>query len=211
MGWPMISLKYRCIFVHIPRTGGTSVEEVIWPGDRTEAELWMGFVEPMRNRYQTGGLQHLLAHQIRTEVGTETFNACFRFTIVRNPWDKAISQYTFMRRRPDLRALVGLAEDAPLEVYLERIALVQHIQWMPQVPFIQDQAGNQLVDFIARFETLEADMRLVFARIGIDCPHLPHRNGSPRENDYRHYFDASTRETVALMYAADIKRFKYTF
>jgi hypothetical protein len=207
----MISHKHRCVFVHIPRTGGSSVESVIWPGERTEAELWMGFVSPMRNRYQTGGLQHLLARQIRTVVGADTFNAWFRFSIVRNPWDKAISQYAYMRGRPDLRQYVGMAEDAPFAEYLARISEIEHVQWMPQHAFIQDTDGNDLIDFIGRFETLEADTRRIFLRLGIDCPTLPHINASARAGDYRSYFDAGTRAAVARMYAADIERFAYRF
>ena len=51
----MISYKHNCIFVHIPRTGGTSIENIIWPSkkDRVEDNLSMGFVQPFYNKYQT--------------------------------------------------------------------------------------------------------------------------------------------------------------
>lgn len=68
----MISHTRRCIFVHIPKTGGTSVENLIWPMPRTANDLWMGFRDNYHNKYQTGGLQHLLATQIRSEVGSRS-------------------------------------------------------------------------------------------------------------------------------------------
>jgi hypothetical protein len=207
----MISHRHRCIFVHIPKTGGTGIEDVVWPGARTEAELWMGLIEPLRNRYQSGGLQHLLAHHIRMEVGAETFAAYFKFSIVRNPWDKVVSQYAAMRQRADLRSYIGLADDASLADYLALIARFEHVQWMPQVAFVQDTSGNSMLDFIGRFETLEADTQRVFARIGIDCPRLPRVNASQRWRDYRWYFNAGTRCAVARIYAADIEQFGYVF
>ena len=62
---------------------------MIWPSPelRSVDDLWMGFVDKYHNKYQTGGLQHLLAKQIRTEVGSVTFDSYFSFSIVRNPWD----------------------------------------------------------------------------------------------------------------------------
>ena len=147
----------------------------------------------------------------RTEVGAETFDSYFKFSIVRNPWDRLISQYTYMRQRPDLRSYIGMESDAPLAEYLERIAEIEHVQWMPQVSFIQDAKGRDMTDFIGRFETLEADMQHVFARIGTNCPRLPRMNVSEREREYRCYFDAATCLTVARMYAADIEHFGYTF
>ena len=42
----MISHKHKCIFVHIPKTGGSSMENLIWPKwNRSESDLWLGFVE----------------------------------------------------------------------------------------------------------------------------------------------------------------------
>ena len=62
----MLSHKYKCIFVHIPKCGGSSIENILWPDkeDRKESNLWMGFISKYHNKYQTGGLQHLQARQI---------------------------------------------------------------------------------------------------------------------------------------------------
>ena len=62
----------------------------------------MGFVSPNRNKFQTGGLQHLQARHILAEAGEEVFRGYFKFAMVRNPWDKVISQWRYLSQRPDL-------------------------------------------------------------------------------------------------------------
>lgn len=207
----MISHPHRCIFVHIPKTGGSSVEDVIWPGPRSEAELWMGFTSRFRNRYQTGGLQHLCAHQIRTVVGADVFDSYFRFAIVRNPWDKAVSQFAWLSKRADLREYLGLPEQAGFAMYLDRITAIQHVQWMPQLDFLRAPDGTMLVDHIGRFETLETDCARIFAAIGFAGKVLPHRRASVRARDYREYYTERTRDRLAEIYAEDIATFGYTF
>ncbi len=207
----MISHRYRCIFVHIPKTGGTSMEDVIWPGPRAESELWMGFVKPFHNKYQTGGLQHLKARQIRAEVGWEIFQSYFKFTIVRNPWDKAVSQWCYLSQRPDLQAYLGLSADAPLAEYLEAAALSDHVQVMPQVDFIRDDKDQLLVDMIGRFETLGQDAQIIFQKLGLEDAALPHTTRSSRRPDYRPYYDDGTRQRVGDLYARDIAAFGYEF
>jgi Sulfotransferase family len=206
----VISHEHRCIFVHIPRCGGTSIERVIWPGERSEAELWMGFVDPYRNRHQTGGLQHLLAPQIRQEVGIGVFSEYFKFAFVRNPFDRAVSQFSYMRERPDLRAFIGMPEDASFADYLSLIRRKRHVQWEPQTSFVLDADGSPLVDFVGRFESLPSDARAVFERLGIGDAVLPHENRSERAA-YSQYYTDESRGEIEDLYADDLVRFGYGF
>lgn len=215
----MISHKHRCIFIHIPKTGGASIEHIIWPSkkDKTELNLWMGFTSKYSNKYQTGGLQHLLASQVKKEVGDNTFDNYFKFTIVRNPWDKAISQYTYMKKREDLRSFIGMKKDDCFKKYLSLISTKNHVQWENQSKFILDMNQNIMVDYIGRFETFEHDVYEILHKIkmrsnilGIKIIKIPHRNKSDRSH-YREYYDRESQEIVNYLYKQDIELFDYSF
>ncbi len=206
----MISHKHKCIFVHIPKTGGSSIESVLWPGERSEAELWQGLGSRSRNKYQTGGLQHLLARHIRLEAGASVFDSYFKFAFVRNPWDKAVSQFSYLAERPDLRELIGLAADATFAEYLAAIQRVAYIQWQRQVDFLRAEDGKTLVDFVGRFEYLDRDAQAIFGRLGMGKQEIPHVNAS-RHAHYSDYYNDRTREIVRRLYADDIEAFGYQF
>lgn len=208
----MISHKHRCIFVHIPKTGGTSVEDLIWPSHakRSDADLWMGFIDLYRNKYQTGGLQHLCASQIREEIGDTVFDNYFKFSIVRNPWDKAVSQYVYMSKRTDLREYIGMGPKDGFKRYLNLISSRKHVQWEPQVSFLLDANRNCIVDYIGRFENFNHSVELIARKIGIPISKIPHTNKGKRR-DVEEYYDSESREIVAAMYEEDIKAFGYSF
>lgn len=209
----MICRERKIIFIHIPKTGGTSIEDVIWGTDRknrTPDQLWMGMVRPGRNKYQAGGLQHLLAEQVRREVGNELFESCFKFAMVRNPWDRAVSQFVYMKQRSDLRRLIGLNRFSSFKTYLSRLHRFDHVQWMPQWRFLLDDNGDMLVDFVGRFEDFETDVRKALAQLNITCGTLPHEMRGKRDH-YSRYYDDESRKLVAIMYAQDIELFGYSF
>lgn len=215
----MISYKYQCIFVHIPKAGGTSVEDVIWPSnhDRTEANLWKGLVGEYSNKYQTGGLQHLLASQIRQEVSEDIFNQFFKFTVVRNPWDKAVSQFSYMKTRPDLRQLIGMKENTEFKTYLALIQETKHIQWEEQYKFFLDENGEEIVDFVGRLENFNRDLLKILEKINRKSPlvarkieNIPHSKKSIRSH-YKDYYDDESKEIVHQLYARDIDILGYTF
>jgi hypothetical protein len=210
----MISYDKRCIFIHIPKCGGTSIENVIWPRpeDLTEANLWWGFVSKYHNKYQTGGLQHLLARQVRSEVGWEIFNSFYKFTIVRNPWDRIVSQFAYMQTRPDLMDFIGMQPDTEFKAYLGLIQKKQHVQWMPQTDFILDQDGTLLVDKIGRLESIEKDSDEVFDILGVCREQTKnfHANRSERKS-IDHYYDQESVEMVGEIYSSDINYLNYSF
>lgn len=206
----MISDRRRCIFIHIPRTGGSSLENVIWPRPRVESDLWMGFVSPMRNKYQTGGLQHLFARHVLKEVGAERFNSYFKFAIVRNPFDRLVSQFHYMSKRPDLLGYIGMKAGDGFSRYLSLIADHEHVQWTPQVDFLLDEDGKLAVDYIARFENYETDVRAILARLDIAVAELPHASRTLRGAYARYYSDAD-RATAERMFARDLSYFHYSY
>ena len=210
----MISHDKKCIFIHIPKCGGTSVEDVIWPQEqgRTEDDLWMGFVNRFENKYQTGGLQHLLARQVREEVGSDVFSTYYKFAFVRNPWDRIVSQFSYMQQRPDLMDFLGMTSDTEFMAYLELIRRKEHVQWMPQVRFLLDQDGSLLVDRIGRLESFDEDCEQIFSALGLPLDRLPgHVNRSKRRPFQAYYSDDEIIEVVADIFSEDISFLGYKF
>lgn len=216
----MISDKLKTIFVHIPKTGGASIESIIWPpiSERTEEQLWNGMIDKFHNKYQTGGLQHLHAEQIKKEIGEQRFNEYYKFSIVRNPWERTISQFFYLKKRTDLLDFIGLKKSVSLKEYLKRIQQKLHVQWEPQYKFLLNSNGDLLVDFIGRFEHLERDTECALRAIdninftslyreGFQMPHLNKGN----HKHYSEYYDDESKEIVADIYAEDIKEFHYCF
>lgn len=170
----------------------------------------MGFTGRFTNKYQTGGLQHLLATQVRSEVDADVFESYFTFAVVRNPWDRAVSQYVYMRQRDDLRDFIGMKHDASFKHYLHLIGRKKHVQWEEQVAFVHDGDGTALVDHIGRFEALEDSASEIFRRVGVHGAQLPHELRGER-GAYQTFYDDESAEMVGSMYAADVRAFGYSF
>ena len=151
----------------------------------------------------------MLAMQIRQEVGEEIFKSYFKFTIVRNPWDKAISQFYYMSHRPDLREYIGMEENDSFKKYLELTEKKPHVQWEKQHKFFQDDNGETIVDYIGRLETMQKDATNIFQRLGINAE-IPHVNATKHKH-YSEYYDDESREMVREMYKEDIRILNYSF
>lgn len=204
----MISNKHQCIFVHIPRTGGSSIETVLWPR-KEEKDLWQGFTSRFNNEYQTDGLQHLYARNIRKAVG-DRFDRYFKFTIVRNPWDKAVSSYAHAKKTARLKEFLDIDGDTEFKTYLDRIKEKDHVHWASQINFIKDEAGNTLLDRIWRFEDYKETFKEILSEVGAGRGPVLHCKASAR-NKMDFYYDTEATETVAEMYKDDIKEFGYEF
>ncbi len=206
----MISHEYECIFVHIPKCGGTSIEDVIWPMPRSESNLWEGLINDYENKYQTGGLQHLKGYQILQEVGKDVYKKYYKLSFIRNPWDKAVSQYAYMQKRKDLMDFIGMKDGASFKKYLELIQKKKHVQWEEQYKFILDDNGELMVDFLGRFERFKEDVLKVLEKLSIDVDNIPHRMKSKRKS-YDSYYDSESMEMLQSIYQVDIEAFGYTF
>jgi hypothetical protein len=206
----------KCIFVHIPRTGGTSIESALGVlGDwRVENRRSMfGVVdspELAREIGSTAFLQHLTATQL-CRMLPDKFWQYFRFAFVRNPWERMVSVYS--RMDPHMKEAAKSAgipiDEVSFDRFLERTEHFQHTHLMPQHAFIFGAAGECLVDFVGRFEHFQSDFAAICTKLGIDCA-LPHRNASTHD-DYRAYYDETSRKIIERRYGEDIERLRYVF
>lgn len=216
----LLSPRYKFLFVHIAKTGGTSVraalERVRW------RDPWYWLMFPCHR------LSHLTGHKLGTKfprhskviaaqemLPREFFDGLFKFAFVRNPWDLQVSSFHHIRReRPHyLQGRDSFADFLRWKLDPER-PYQFHIDTSieRQSDYLIDLRGNLIVDFVGRYERLHEDFGTACQRIGIPCPALPHRRqATDRSKDYRSYYDDTTRLLVAEHFLDDIERFGYGF
>lgn len=203
----LISHKHRFIFVHIPKTGGMSVTNVLnqyaenpW---RTRFRSW---AESARLRKKVTFHKHELAIRIKEKLPRNIFDNYFKFTFVRNPWDWHVSNYHYVLAHPEHDAHDKFKGFCSFREYAETI--VAH-RWT-QMRWIADADGRLLVDYVGRFETLGSDLNYILSVLGLSAVTVPHINRTDHAA-YETYYDAQTRTLIEKASWADIDAFGYTF
>lgn len=187
-------------FVHVPKTGGTSV--------RVALGNIYGFAHG-----QLGGQPHYAAYRIRDMVGLDRWSAAFTFAFVRNPWDRMASMYAYKTsREPSPEALLRwLRTDSPHCHTPQLYNIAEPLGDPPRGKADTVAYGEILVDFVGRFERLAHDFAKAAGRAGLGQPKLCRINNSVRRPDYRPYYCDEARELVAVRFADEIERFGYHF
>lgn len=207
----IVSHSHRFIFVHVSKAAGTSIERALEPFRHrppdTRLNRWrckLGLQWDYR-RYRFR--QHDSARLARRVLPAALFDDYFKFGFVRNPWDWLASLYSYLQRTPGHRhhrrvRAMSFAEYVTFEIQRGQ---------RTQSDFLIDENGRLLVDFVGRFENLEADFARVCQRLGLGPIPLPHRNASRQRRPYQSLYDATTRDRVARHWAGDVRRFGYRF
>jgi chondroitin 4-sulfotransferase 11 len=211
-----ISHRLRCIFVHIPKTAGTSVEQALGMfGDWRQEDLQMMFGYtgrrmPNGEELSSPFLQHLTARELSKILPTEIWSY-FRFAIVRNPWDRMVSVYS--NKDPhlcNLARMQGIEFDGTsFDDFVAKTMELDHAHLRPQTDFVLGEHGELLLDYVGKWERLAQDFADVCDRLGVQLT-LPRENISQRSH-YRDYYSQSSRDMVAARYQADIEMFDYEF
>jgi len=184
-----------CIFIHIPKTGGTSVAVALFGTDSRHVPI----------------AEYIQANPRKAR-------RYFKFTIVRNPYDRLVSSFHFLKQgglhQWDRRwAEENLTEYPDFRTFVREWLTVENAaswaHFVPQYQFVTDSRGTVCMDFIGRYESLAADFAQVAARLGKDVS-LPWENQGRHEH-YATYYDDETRRLVASVYAKDLELFGYGF
>lgn len=212
----IISLGRGYIFVHAPKTGGTSLalalearamRDDIMFGDTPKARKRRGRVDPAR---AAGRLwKHATLRDIDGLVNADDMNRMCVVTMVRNPWARVLSYYTWLRDQQFAHPAVGLARTLSFADFVAQPSVQASLRAAPATHYVTDARGKMCGTLFVRLEHLAQDLAPFEAHLGfsLEVPHV-NASGAP---DIAQAYDPVTRGIVAEVCAADIARFGYRF
>ena len=196
----MISHSHKFIFVHINKTAGTSIETALQKYSDSEDDQQH---EMLHKILPCDGFSNKRQINLFSQCNGNPFDY-FKFTFVRNPYDRSVSAYKFATQNNN-------GEYLSFKNYLSMIKTDDDkLSYFNQLDWITDEYDNIGVDFIGRFENLQEDFNIVCDKIGIPQQQLPHENATKHKH-YTEYYDDETRKIVAKKYSKDIEFFGYKF
>tara|TARA_Y100000768_G_scaffold384495_1_gene368660 strand:+ start:607 stop:1200 length:594 start_codon:yes stop_codon:yes gene_type:complete len=196
----MVFHNYKCIFLHIPKTAGRSVTNALGGQGDIEELFW-----------------HETLNDHKKIISEDIYSSYFKFTFVRNPWDRVLSAYFWykgggVQNKAD--KYIGKSLPWRFTKFIKNYdnfikdhdnELSPH--FLPQIKIINDV--NEL-DFLGRFERLEEDFSIICKKLNLQDYKLPHSNKS-RHKPYWNYYNSKTIDIVADIFKDDIENFSYDF
>lgn len=213
----MISHKHKCIFIHIPKCAGTTIKYLLFPDEPiswkdTDYDKLHGWC-PKRKFF----MQHATSEQLLQTglVSEEVWNSYFKFTFIRNPWDRAVSDYFWLMRDQKIKDSFKnyLLKSGKFKNILQdkNTFYYRGDHTKPQTSFF-DFDGNFKLDFIGRFEKFNEDLKEICKTIKIDYdPELHINKSKKRKRHYSMYFNNELKQIFNNSYEDDIKQLGYEF
>ncbi len=205
------------IFVHIPKTGGTSLSLAL-EGRAMKDDILLGDTPKARRRRRRvqsattkGRLwKHSTLRDIEGLLPDAELDDLFAFTLVRNPWDRAVSYYHWLKEQSFDHRSVTLAQSLSFEEFVTHAHIHRSLAATPARSYMRRADGREQCQLYVRLEQFDSDVTPLWEHLGFELT-LPHENPSERAADYRSYYSDVSRQAVALACAEDIERFGYRF
>jgi len=205
------------VFIHIPKTGGTALALALEARAKADDIMVGDTPKALKRRRRVRDVQtrgrlwkHSSLADIAGLVPDETLARLFAFTLVRNPWDRVVSYYHWLQEQTFDHPAVALAQRLDFEAFLDQPEVTQALRAWPARAYMTRADGQEQCRAWIRLEHFEEDVIPLCAHLGFSLD-LPRANASARDQDYRMYHTARTRQIVADCCAEDIARFGYAF
>tara|TARA_Y100000389_G_scaffold312_1_gene294 strand:+ start:14193 stop:14825 length:633 start_codon:yes stop_codon:yes gene_type:complete len=197
------------LFVHIPKTGGGSIDKTLSPHSR-------------KDKVPKGGQANIIQGHPGIHECNMTVKADYTFSVIRNPWDLRASWYYYVRGNP-------VSEHGHKYEYdiIKNMSFKEHLLWLNNEHidnmtnsiyggvssrlFIKQQSAYINPDVkILRLENLKTDFDNYMLELGLDIELNTHFRKSGN-NNYINEYDSDTIEIVRKIHNDDIIKFGYNF
>lgn len=219
-----VNLSKAVIFIAIPKTGTSSVRSQLrQDGVPLVPNPHLDAVQIRELMYAYGLIGNLgrnrdfpqqdkFNNASVAETAKSLFDRCFKFSAVRNPWARAVSLYS-RREGVQVRDRMTFQQFCEQHQYASDTC-TQPTTHRNQSDWLQDEDGNDLIDFVYKVEEFEnaieriremTNGRLVLKNI------KKNRNPRSRSTSYRDMYNARTKKLIASTFQKDIETYEYTF
>ena len=206
------------LFLHIPKTGGTALtlalearamKDDILIGDTPKARARRGRLKglPARGRLW----KHSTLADLDGLLSPDDLDALFILTLVRNPWDRMVSYYHWLRGQSFAHPAVALARAQGFSAFLNHPDTQAAFAAWPYGAHVTDARGQERATLFARLEHLDKDLIPFEAHLGFRLTPLPRANDSARARDWRPYYSDADAALLGRLCARDVARFGYGF
>jgi hypothetical protein len=213
----IISPGRRYIFVHIPKTGGTSMALAL-ESRAMKDDIMLGDTPKAKNRrhrvkdaHSRGRLwKHSSLADIDGLLSTDAIMGFFTFTLVRNPWDRMVSYYHWLQTQRFDHPSVAMAKTMDFTAFVVDERTQSQFCANPARSYMETADKVEKCDAYIRIESFELDAQPLFTHLGFTLT-LPHENRAARDAPYQSYYSQKTADCVADYCSADIAQFGYRF
>ncbi len=214
----IISRGRRYIFVHIPKTGGTAMALALEARAMKDDIMLGDTPKAARRRRRLKGVtaagrlwKHSTLADIDGLITPQEARDFFVFTLVRNPWDRLVSYYHWLRGQSFAHPAVALAGRLSFSGFLNHPQTRASIGAWPYGRYLRDAGGVERADLCIRLEHLARDIAPLERHLGFRLEVPAGVNASSRPRDWRALYSDEDAELVARLCAEDIARFGYRF
>ena len=213
----IVSPRRNFIFAHIPKTGGTAMALALEARAMAD-DLMLGDTPKARRRGRWDALppaqgrlwKHSSLADIAGAVPDDLIAAALRVTLVRNPWDRVVSYYHWLRVQRFPHPQVDLAKSTDFAGFVTHPSTRSALAALPARHYLTDATGSEGRALYIRLEHFADDAKPFFDHLGFQFD-LPRANASERAADWRGYYHAASVDAVAQACVEDIARFGYRF
>lgn len=205
----LISHKYKFIFIHVWKTGGTSIYESLLPF--TEKDTQPSFFDLLLNRKRKpislDFEKHITGPELIEKIDPKIYNKYFKFAFVRNPLSWEVSYYHFITQQPnnhpERETIIKLGS---FEAFIDWAA-EHEMEKHSQKQFVYS-GDKKIVDLICKYEQFNEDLEQVKSILGFPKFEIQHVNKS-KHDDYMKYYTPRTEAIVRHVLKEDFKLFNY--
>ena len=204
----IVSHRHRFVFIAVPRVATRALRQALtmqldamdWQQQNLFAPRRLPVAELAAEEHG-----HLTLRDIRPRLPDELWQDYLKFAFVRDPFERFVDTFLSME---DAGGAGPDEVTARMKGALGTERFRRRTLTLPQSRFLTDERDRVAVDFVGRFETLEASWHELCTRLGLEPVPLERRR-VPERREWTRYYDVELTERVADYYREDLENFDY--